>query len=920
MKRILFLFGLLLVSVLGMAQAPSNYTNINGRYRWIAGMFDSTFHIPKGTTPSLRTGGSTNAGGLFYNTADSSVYTYTGTQWIKLRGVVIDTTSLSNRINLKLNISDTSSMLTNYFRINGVGLNRAGQTVLADTLLLSTRAWRQKGIDSVTSLITSGYVPYTGATTNVDLGTHTLTAYNLIINHSSGSGVAASITKGGNGEALTVSKTSGSGNAMSVSGGLTSLVDLSLSSVANATTDTDRFLVSDGGVVKYRTGTELLSDIGGASASSISGTTNYIPKFTSSSAIGNSQIFDNGTNVGIGVASNLTGFSLVTNGNAAFGNGWGTSGATLEIKPSSTSTNGATLEVSYWGVSGGYGPMIFKTNNAEQMRLTSTGLGIGTSSPASKLSVGGDGYSGRAITAISNATAYAVTIRQDATNGSGLQIFHNTTSWGNGTPLVIATSSADLMRLDASGNLGLGVTPSAWSSGEAAIQTTYGTFIGNSGVNIGANAYYNAGWKYVGNAASSLYAQASGQHQWFYAASGTAGNAITFTQAMTLDASGNLVVGGTTAGGLGATLFASGIIRSNTSGTTFAQYQYSSSSMGTITTDGVNISYNATNAYLFGAGGSERMRITSGGNVGIGSTSPNIGVWNRALTLNTASGNAAYELAVGGSAQLYLAVDNSNAYLQVANATSPLRVFTGGSERMRITSAGNVGIGTTNPNIIIGSVSTLSLGGTNATISGGISYQVNGTAKMYHYVDTDGLFLHLGLSGVGQKFFTNSTEAMRITSAGNVGIGTTSPNYQLTVGTPGTTTDAFIQLGSATTGTGNIYFGDATGTGTASYAGFIRYSHSADQMLFGTSSANAMSINSLGSVGIGTTSVDASAIVQITSTTKGFLPPVMTGAQAEAISATPAAGLLVYANNGNGTVITSIGWWGYDGTTWVKLN
>ena len=73
------------------------------------------------------------------------------------------------------------------------------------------------------------------------------------------------------------------------------------------------------------------------------------------------------------------------------------------------------------------------------------------------------------------------------------------------------------------------------------------------------------------------------------------------------------------------------------------------------------------------------------------------------------------------------------------------------------------------------------------------------------------------------------------------------------------------------------------------------------------------------SVGIGTTQTDASAKLEIASTTQGLLPPRMTGLQAEAI-ATPAAGLLIYANNGNGTTITSVGWWGYNGTTWVKLN
>jgi hypothetical protein len=91
------------------------------------------------------------------------------------------------------------------------------------------------GADGVNPFITAqdlpsltGYVPYTGATQNVDLGTHTLSAKDLVINHSSGSGVAASITKGGAGEALTVNKTSGSGNAMSVTGGVTQLSELHL--------------------------------------------------------------------------------------------------------------------------------------------------------------------------------------------------------------------------------------------------------------------------------------------------------------------------------------------------------------------------------------------------------------------------------------------------------------------------------------------------------------------------------------------------------------------------------------------------------------------------------------------------------------------------------------------------------------------
>lgn len=71
-------------------------------------------------------------------------------------------------------------------------------------------------------------VPYTGANTNVDLGTHSITVKDLIVNHSSGSGDAATITKGGSGEALKVVKTSGSGNAASITGGVTLLDELHL--------------------------------------------------------------------------------------------------------------------------------------------------------------------------------------------------------------------------------------------------------------------------------------------------------------------------------------------------------------------------------------------------------------------------------------------------------------------------------------------------------------------------------------------------------------------------------------------------------------------------------------------------------------------------------------------------------------------
>ena len=64
-------------------------------------------------------------------------------------------------------------------------------------------------------------------------------------------------------------------------------------------------------------------------------------------------------------------------------------------------------------------------------------------------------------------------------------------------------------------------------------------------------------------------------------------------------------------------------------------------------------------------------------------------------------------------------------------------------------------------------------------------------------------------------------------------------------------------------------------------------------------------------------STASGVIMQIDSTTKGFLKPVMTGAQAEAIT-TPPAGLEIYATNAGAGDITGEGWWGYNGTNWVE--
>ena len=102
-------------------------------------------------------------------------------------------------------------------------------------------------------------------------------------------------------------------------------------------------------------------------------------------------------------------------------------------------------------------------------------------------------------------------------------------------------------------NFGLGVTPSAWISTAKAFQIN-GGYVGSiwttaSGqFQIGNNVYTNSGSNdtYIStNYAAKYNISSTGQHQWYNAPSGTAGNAITFTQAMTLDVNGGLLVGNT---------------------------------------------------------------------------------------------------------------------------------------------------------------------------------------------------------------------------------------------------------------------------------------------------------------------------------------------------------------------------------------
>lgn len=191
-------------------------------------------------------------------------------------------------------------------------------------------------------------------------------------------------------------------------------------------------------------------------------------------------------------------------------------------------------------------PITINTNGSERVRFFGGGgvsIGNTTDPGATNLSV--TGYAG--------AASFRPTSSTVPTNGLYLPTT-NTLAW--------STATTERMRLDASGNLGLGATPSAWGANwrsmDVGVSTSIVSYLATTpNASIIANNYYHNGTNYIykNTGYASNYSQGSGAHSWATAASGAAGGTVTFTTAMTLNANGNLALqGGTTsASGVGVT-------------------------------------------------------------------------------------------------------------------------------------------------------------------------------------------------------------------------------------------------------------------------------------------------------------------------------------------------------------------------------
>lgn len=288
------------------------------------------------------------------------------------------------------------------------------------------------------------------------------------------------------------------------------------------------------------------------------GTTGYITKWVSGSAVGNSIIIESGGGIGIGMSPSYT---LDVNGTARIGTALTING-TSEASTALTIRQSASLAIALamsnrnqnhtWGFVVDTAVVDDKNFGIYNITNSNFPLVINATTNAATFS--------SSVTASSLIKSGGTSTQYLMADGSTSTLTNPITGTGttNYLPKFTGTSALGNSNLinDANGQLGLGVTPSPWSSSLVrAFQ------IGNLGASISSytalntsnpwmfmdNNAYNDGTndKYILSKAAARYVQVLNEHRWLNAPTGTAGDTISFTQAMTLDANGRLAVGST---------------------------------------------------------------------------------------------------------------------------------------------------------------------------------------------------------------------------------------------------------------------------------------------------------------------------------------------------------------------------------------
>jgi len=572
-------------------------------------------------------------------------------------------------------------------------------------------------------------------------------------------------------------------------------------------------------------------------------------------------------NVGIGTTS--PGALLDVQGNIRVG-----SGNQLEFGSAANHILGT--------VTGNY--LKFNTNSAERVRIDSSGnVGIGTTNPLHKLSVTGQGYFSTGVTFPVGGSVDWASGNARITQSSYNLIFSTWTG----------SALTEKLRITGAGNVGIGTTNPAykldvWGPGIDGSETEFRIVNPNTGASASSRltlASWASGETAIERAAIEGLRDSGGNNGLLAFHTRTSGSGL--TEKMRINQSGNVGIGTT-----------SPLQKLHIAG----DMVYSQSLSGQLYVGGATdtnkrlmLGYDTTNNFGFieginyGTAYSNVVINPYAGNVGIGTTAP----------VNKLSVNGSMNIADGNGYSFGAGIQNGNAVIYGNAAAGTITLQTNNSPAQSVyLKGGNLGIGTTNPgaklDVAWGGYQTIPGIRIGADI-GNLSTRTNATRKLGsigvpHYTNSEEniLFSHIDSQAsasemrigggdanwnavTGIHFYTAAnnvttigTERLTITSAGNVGIGTTSPSVRMDVFGRG----AFGTMGSNRASYGNtLSLVNASSTDTSLFlwqsgvaSGHIGFTSGSNLLRIVNSSSDGSLTNSAsivltntGNVGVGTT-------------------------------------------------------------------